>query len=327
VLITAIPPALGTVLDRQLGVASRSQLLAAELTDSTVYDKVRAGTWQLLLPGIFLVNAGSVGTEQRRIAAALYAGDRAQLTGLTVLHYYGFRSAPSTDKVHVLVPHDERRRSTGFVVVQRALRLDESAQDVGVYRVTSPARAVVDAGRGMRSLTDVRAIVTEAVQARHATTSAIAAELRLAGRSRTALTRRALSEAVAGVRSAPEAALRDIMMGSSILPPALWNPTLMTLDGRQLPTPDAYLQDADLAVEVDSRAHHSKDAGWATTLERHNALAELDVQVLHLTPAEIGTVPQRVRRQVERTYLARLASGVRGRVIVIPNQEGHLPTV
>ena len=329
-LITRLPTTLGPLLDRQYSVVSRGQLLAAGVDDGTTYRKVRAGQWQRLLPGIFLLTAGPPGTEQRRVAAALFAGEQAQLTGLSVLHWYGFRSAPATDRVHVLIPHDVHRRSTGFVVVQRALSLDARARHGGVYWVTSPARAVVDACRALTQLRDVRAIVAEAIQANHTTARAIDAELRRAARSRTGLTRRALGEVLAGVRSAPEAELRDLTRQSKILPPILWNPTLTTLDGRRLPTPDGWIDDVGLALQVGSAEYHSRDTGWANTLDRHNAvladsapasyaeLAKHDVQVLHITPTEIRTVPRRVLATIEQAYRARRASGVRARVIATP---------
>lgn len=205
VLVTRFPTSLRPLLDRQHSVVSRGQLLAAGVDDGTTYRSVRAGHWQRLLPGIFLVTPGSPGPEQRRVAAALFAGEPAQLTGLAALHWYGFRSAPATDRVHVLVPHDVHRRSAGFVVVQRALSLDAQARHTGLYWVTSPARAVVDAGRALTELRDVRAIVAEAIRADHTSAPAIEAELRRAARSRTGLARQALSEVLAEVRSAPAA--------------------------------------------------------------------------------------------------------------------------
>jgi hypothetical protein len=318
VLITRLPKSLGPLLDRQHNVVSRGQLLAAGVDDGTTYRKVRTGHWQRLLPGIFLVAPGSPGTEQRRVAAALFAGEQAQLTGLSVLHWYGFRSAPATDRVHVLVPHDVHRRSTGFVVVQRALSLDERARHGGLYWVTSPARAVVDACRALTQLRDVRAIVAEAVQAHHTSPQAIDAELRRAARSRTGLARRALNEVLAGVRSAPEAELRELTLQSKILPPILWNPTLTTLDGHRLPTPDGWIDDVGLALQVDSAEYHARGTGWTDTLDRHNELAKHDVQVLHITPTEIRTVPRKVLATIEQAYRARLASGVRARVVATP---------
>jgi hypothetical protein len=315
VLLTRLPPTLGTLLDRQHQVISRRQLLTAGVDDVTTYRKIRSGQWRKLLPGVVLVVADSLGTEQKRVAAGLYGGEQSQITGLGALHWYGFRQAPVTDKIHLLVPHATRRRSAGFVVVQRTLALDRAERDADLYRLVSPARAVVDACRSLTELRDVRAIVAEAVQARHTSALTIDEEIRRAARSRTGLARQALTEVIAGVRSAPEAELRDITGRSSLLPEILWNPTLTTLDGRPLPTPDGWIDDVGIALEVDSAEYHSKDEGWTTTLDRHNSLARYDVQVLHLTPSQIRAAPRAVLATIEETYRSRVADGARAKVL------------
>jgi hypothetical protein len=305
VLLTRIRPSLGTLLERQEDVVSRAQLLHAGVDDMTMYRRVRAGIWQRLLPGIYFAAPTSPGSEQRRIAAALYAGPHAQLTGISVLHWYGFRQAPSTDKIHVLVPHAMRCRSSGFVTVQRTLAMDHGERHAELYRLTSPARAVVDACRGLTELRHVRAIVTEAVHSGQASPKALDGEIRRAARSRTALVRRALTETFDGVRSAPEAELRDLTGRSKVLPRILWNPQLTTLDGTQLPTPDGWLPEVGLALEVDSAEHHAGTDGWRRTLARNNELSQYGVAVLHFTPTEIRQTPRQVLATIERAYLTR----------------------
>jgi Transcriptional regulator, AbiEi antitoxin len=305
VLVTRIGPALGSLLDQQHDVVSRGQLLTAGVDDMTMYRRVRAGAWQRLLPGIYLTGPMSAGSEQRRIAAALYAGPQAQLTGISVLHWYGFRHAPSTDKVHVLVPHAMRCRSSGFVIVQRTLTMDQAERHAALYRVTSPARAVVDACRALTELRHVRAVVAEAVHNGHASPNALDEEIRRAARSRTALVRRALTEIFDGVRSAPEAELRDLTGRSKVLPRILWNPQLTTVEGTPLPTPDGWLPDVGLALEVDSAEHHASPDDWRRTLGRNNELSQYGVAVLHFTPTEIRQTPRQVLATIERAYLIR----------------------
>src|SRR5258708_4304381 len=99
-----IGSAFAHVLDRQHHPAARQQGLEAGVSDMPIYRRIRAGTWQRVLPGIYLVTPGTLTMEQRRVAAALFAGSACQLTGLTALHWYGFNHAPSTDRVHILVP-------------------------------------------------------------------------------------------------------------------------------------------------------------------------------------------------------------------------------
>jgi hypothetical protein len=293
---------------RQEDILTRRQMIAFGVSDTAICRKIKTGHWQRVLPGVYALRTGVISTEQRRISAALYTGSPAQLTGLAALHWYGFRHAPATDRVDVLVPEATRRRSTGFVVIKRTLQLDPAARASELYCVTSPSRAVVDACRATSDLRSIRAIMAEAVQSRYASLDTLDDEVRRAGRSRTALARRVLTELAAGVRSSPEAELRTIILSSAILPPLLWNPTVTTSEGHPLPTPDGWIPDVGIALEVDSREHHSTTEDWARTLRRHNVLSRHGAVVLHITPREIREDAQRVLRMIEQTYLGRLAS-------------------
>ncbi|WP_405090796.1 type IV toxin-antitoxin system AbiEi family antitoxin domain-containing protein [Micromonospora sp. NBC_01392] len=290
---------------RQQQILTRAQLLAAGFDDMFLYRQTRRGLWQRVLPATYALVTGTLTDEQRRISAALYAGPEAQLTGLAALCWYGFRYSPRTDDVHLVVPHQSRRKSSGHAVIARALAVDDRARHTALYPVCSPARAVVDAARGLRHLRPVRAVVAEAVQRGFTDLAALDEEIRRARRSRTALVRKAFSEVVAGARSAPEAELRECLAGSRLLPDLLWNPRLSVGDGRRLPTPDGYLADAAVALEVDSQEFHFTPDDWARTLDRHNELSRLGVLVLHFTPAQIRRSPTLVRRTVEEAYESR----------------------
>jgi hypothetical protein len=297
---------LSKTIEHQLGVVARPQVVLAGIDDHTIYRRCRRGDWQRVLPGIYLTAAGTLSLDQRRIAAALFAGEEAQLTGAATLFWYGFKSPLATDRIHVVVPHHTRRRSSGFVVVQRTLSLDDAARDLGLFRITSPARAVVDACRLMSDLQGVRAVMAEAVQASFVDVKSLDDEIRRAVRSRTALARRALTEILDGIQSSPEAELRAITIRSRILPPIAWNPRLTGPDGEVLPTPDGLLAEVKIALEVDSREHHASGDGWRRTLQRHNVLTQHGFIVLHFTPAEIRSEANRVLRVIEQTYRRRV---------------------
>lgn len=299
---------LDRTIDRQQGIATRAQLLLAGVDDMTMYRRTRRRDWQRPLPAIYVLGPDGISIEQRRIAASLYAGPTAQMTGLAALAWYGFRSVPTTDRIHLLVPHETRRRSVSFAQVQRTQDLDQSARAAELYTLVSPPRAVIDACRASHDLAMVRAVMTEAVTSRGVEIGALDGEIRRAQRSRTALARRVLGEIIAGIKSEPEADLRALIGTSKIIPMMLWNPRLMTMGGERLPTPDAYIPDAGIALEVDSREYHSGHADWARTLSRHNMLSELGVLVLHYTPREIRSERARVLRSIERSYEVRMAS-------------------
>ncbi|MEU4644580.1 type IV toxin-antitoxin system AbiEi family antitoxin domain-containing protein [Micromonospora sp. NPDC023814] len=312
------PPELADAAERQQQIVTRAQLLAAGFDDMYLYRQTRRSQWQRVLPGTYALVTGTLTDEQRRIAAALYAGPEAQLTGLAALIWYGFRQSPRTDDVHLIVPHQARRSSAGFARVARALALDAKARQASVYRVCSPARAVVDAARDLRHLRPVRAIVAEAVQRGFTDLARLDEEIGRARRSRTALVRKAFSEVVQGVRSAPEAELRECLTSSPVLPEIRWNPRLTAGNGTSLPTPDGYLADSAVALEVDSQEYHFSPGDWARTLDRHNELSRHGILILHFTPAQIRRDPARVRRTVEDAYESRRGLGAANRVRVQP---------
>ncbi|MDG4783148.1 type IV toxin-antitoxin system AbiEi family antitoxin domain-containing protein [Micromonospora sp. WMMD961] len=313
-----LPPELATTTERQQQIATRAQLLAAGYNDMYLYRQARRGRWQRVLPATYALVTGVLTDEQRRISAALYAGPQAQLTGLAALTWYGFRQLPRTADVHLVVPHEVRRRSVGYALVRRALALDARPRSSALYPVCSPARAVVDAARDLRELRPVRAIVAESIQRGFTDLGTLDEEIRRARRSRTALIRMAYAEVLAGTRSAPEAELRECLAGSAILPEVRWNPRLGTSDGAALPTPDGYLTDSAVALEVDSQEYHFSPGDWARTLERHNELSRHGVLVLHVTPAQLRQHPERIRRTVEDAHESRRGVGLTLRVRVRP---------
>ncbi len=300
---------------RQQQLLTRPQVLAAGHTDMMIYRRIQTGRWQRVLAGVYCVHGGTLTDEQRRVAAALYAGPDAQITGPSALTWYGFRALPPAPEVNLLVPHATRCRSNGFAVVKRALTLDHRARHTDLYQVVSPARAVIDTCRELRELRTVRAVMAEAVQRFRVPPKRLDDEIRRAARSRTAVARKVLAEIAGGARSAPEAQARALLAGLPELGPVLWNPRLALTDGTPLPTPDGYVPGAALAIEVDSREFHLNPEDWARSLERHNVLGRHGVQVLHFTPSFVAGQPDEVRRIVAEA--ATLRRGFRTSVRVV----------
>ena len=162
-----------------------------------------------------------------------------------------------------------------------------------------------------RQTTDLqltRAVMAEAVQA--ASPAWLCSTRRSGGPDAAgppSCARGGLHEILDGVRSAPEAELRALLETSTILPKALWNPTLRTPDGRPLPTPDGYIHEAALAFEVDSREFHADPDGWARTLDRTTPLSEYGIDTAHFTPTDIRRRPRAACSGAsERIYLQRI---------------------
>jgi hypothetical protein len=95
----AVRIALGTVLRQQGDLITRSQALAAGMTEAALRHRTRVdGPWSVVLPGIYLAHNGLLTAGQREIAAVLYAGRRCVVTGPASLQRQGVR-VPLSDYV------------------------------------------------------------------------------------------------------------------------------------------------------------------------------------------------------------------------------------
>src|SRR5215470_4461280 len=96
--------ALAATLARQYQVISRSQAVAHGMTSSALRQRLRpGGPWQRLLPGVFLAVTGTPTTEQRSVAALLYAGTGGLVTGAAAVGLWGVQ-APRDTMIDVLIP-------------------------------------------------------------------------------------------------------------------------------------------------------------------------------------------------------------------------------
>ncbi|MER7001893.1 hypothetical protein ABT297_02420 [Dactylosporangium sp. NPDC000555] len=298
----------------QGGLIAHRQLAGAGVTRGRLRWMLTSGRWQRVLPRVYAMFTGGLDRRQRLLAAQLYGGDDALLTGAAALEVHGFRYVPRDAFVRVLVPRGRRLRPAGFARVHPTARPDRHARPNGVLRPSSAARAVVDAARFCADARRVRAMVAESVQAGHCTPDELVREVADARRGATPARRAAVEEVVAGVRSIAEGQARELLAGSTVLPAVAWNPRLTEPDGTRLPTPDGWIAEADLGVEVDSRAYHFSPDDWERTLRRHARLSEAGAVVLHFTPRQVRDDPRGVLAAVERAYLSRMRSGYRSRI-------------
>ena len=299
-------PALRALIGKQESVLSRAQALKGGLSRHAVGYRLRAdGPWQALLPGVYLTVTGTPTAEQREMAAILYGGRGAVITGVAELRYENL-VLPETEVIDVLVPARVRRQSASFVAVHRTTRPPEMITVRGLRHFALPARAVADAARGMTDLRAVRALVSSAVQDQCCSVAAIAAELREGPRQGSALLARVLEEVAAGTRSAPEAELRALIRKAR-LPMPMFNAKLFLPDGTFVAIADAWWPEAGVAVEIDSRQWHFRLADWEKTMDRHSSMGQHSIVTLHVTPYKLRTDPGFVIQRMTNAY----KSGVR----------------
>jgi hypothetical protein len=306
------PDALTALIRRQDGVVSRKQALTAGLSQSALRHRLGpGGPWSVSLPGVYQANTGAPTQAQREIAALLYGGPCAVLTGAAALRHY-LLPAPESAAVDILIPAESKRRSVLYVRVHRTTRMPAMAYGPPHRACAPPARAAADAVRLLTDLRASRALLAGVVQDRGCTPGELQRELDAGPVQYSALLRSVLAEVTDGVRSAPEAELRDLIKKAG-LPMPLFNPRLYLPDGTFIACPDAWWPEAGVAVEVDSKRWHLRPDDWEHTMDRHAQLGQYAIVTLHFTPRKLRAEQALVITKLRNAYKTGVA---RPRVII-----------
>ncbi len=303
-----LPSSLLPVASAQHGLVHRHQLYAAGVTRERLRWRLGRG-WQAVLPGVVAVFTGRLDDEQRLVAAWLYAGDDATITGVEAARRHGLTYLPTPGVVHLFVHEKRRNRRAGFAVVRASSRTDGGSRLVSGVRTASPARAVVDAAPFLPGPRAVEAVVLQVVQRRLATLATLRHELERAPTRASLALRSAVIAAEAGAWSAPEADCLRLLRSSGVLPEIEPNPTLHSRVGTLLPVPDSWVEDVALGVQVHSREHHTQGENFDHTLDDDATLVAAGATILGITPGQLVQDPMRHLRRVESTYLALRAAG------------------
>jgi hypothetical protein len=294
---------LARILRSQYDVVSRSQALECGMTRGTIEYKLRPdGPWRPILPAVYLTVTGTPTADQRDMAALLYAGPQSMITGPVAVRRHNLRCA-GLNGLNVLVPPDTRRKSTGFVQIQRTTRMPDDFYTTGPIRFASLARAVADAARGMNRFSEVQAVVCEAVQRGRCTLEELLQELNEGPTPGARWYRMALAELGEGIRSAAEAQLKHLIDRSDLERP-VYNADLYTPDGIFLGRADAWFARAGVAGEVDSREYHLGARDYEVTTRRHNRMEAAGIHVLHWLPSTIKTEPNQVIADLRAAIVA-----------------------
>lgn len=319
-----VPDQLRSTVEDQLGLLTRRQLKGAGVTTGELR-WAHGRTTRLVLPGVLALFTGELTPVQRLTAAALYAGPDAQLAGLSALHWLGIGEAPYDGLFRFLVPAQRNVRSSGFAIVRRTTRPDPRPWPRGSLVVCSPARAVVDGARELRHPAQVRGLVIAAVQRRHVTVGQLLAEVEAGAIRGSAAVRQAVLEAHSGAWSLPEADLLAACARSRQLPRIWPNPELIASDGTRLPSPDGWIDEVGLGIQMHSREYHLRDRDWEGTVQADTLLGSMGIPVLAVTPRAFAADPAGFVRQVERAYLELRQHGRRPQVQMRPRGPGLLP--
>jgi hypothetical protein len=261
-------------------------------------------TWAIVLPGVYLRGSGPLSPRQRLRAGLLHAGAAAQLTDSTGLTAYRVPFVPADDQVRLLVPDTVQRKSRDFVQIMRTIR-PPVPFDVDGLPVAPPYRAAADFVRRYADERDSFAVIAATVQSGLVQLDQLRDETYAGparGRPRMV---RALAKLIAGVRSAPEADFRDLVLCCRRLPEPLWNCLVELPNGVKI-SPDALWVSAGLVHEVNSRRYHSWELAGEDAFEdmhrRSAVMVAAGLTVMGNTPRRITVEGAHVIDEVATTY-------------------------
>lgn len=312
-------------LPGQRGLATVRQLLAAGWSTSALRH-ARRTTWQEPMPRVVAPHRGPVDRPTRLVAAGLWAGDRAVLSGGAALLCHGL-TVRRGDRTTFVIPESSRAREHRAVRCIRSLRDVEVAGRLGAVRYVGAGRALADAAvYEVHAREDLEQLAIHVLQRGLATPEGLEQELWERPRARVAPLWKGLEAFVGGAWSRPEAVLRRVVEGAGGFPQLLTNCVLETSGGVVVGTPDGYFEDAGVAVQVHSRTYHQgiDDQGgdrWAATVEKDSDYVAAGVRVVGVAPWTLYSRPARFLSRLRKVVDLGLA-GPRPAVRVVQGRSG-----
>ena len=282
----ALPGTLAELLERQYYVITRAQAIKYGITEDQMRNRLEpGGSWQKVLPGVYSTLTGQVPMDQLQMAALLYAGSDAVLTGAHAVRRHRLACGGGND-VDVLVPLSCQVSSCGYVRIHRTQRMPEGTFSTRGITFASLVRAVGDAARLMVKPDEAKALVCEAVQKGRCSLGDLVAEWQAGPSIGSRIFRAALAELGEDIRSYAERDLKARIERSGLDSP-MYNARLYLPDGTFLGIVDVWWQRAGVGLEVDSRQYHMSRKEYSETMDRHNRIEAAGVHLLHVLPADI----------------------------------------
>jgi putative AbiEi antitoxin of type IV toxin-antitoxin system/uncharacterized protein DUF559 len=281
---------------RQHGVVSARQLAGLGLSGDAIATRARAGRLHRLHRGVYAVGHTALTPRSRELAAVLACGPGAVLSHRSAAALWGL--LPSGTWIEVTAPRSRKARS-GFVV-HTSRRLDkEERRAVDAIPVTSMGRTLVD----LADVLDERRLakaVHEAEVRRLLDLRAIERSLaRLPGRTGRHRLLRVLAdyEPQPFTRSDGERRFLAFCREQGLPKPTVNG----TAEGFEV---DFFWPEAALVVEMDGGTTHHTRWAFHEDRRRDRALAVAGIQVLRVTPPDLGRGAGRLGAEL-RAVLAR----------------------
>lgn len=279
-------------IEGQRGLATVRQLNRAGWTASAIAH-LAATSGRRVFPSVYASHRGPLVRDDRLVAASLWAGPDAVLTGGWALARHGLDLPREPGVTRFLVPPTRRTRSGPYGVVTSRSTVEVRSVVRNDVAVAVVERALADAGRYHEFPSgELEALTLSALQRRLTTPDRLDDTLVLRGPQGVGGVARGLLAFRRGAWSVPEAILADAVAHRRDLPVMLANPVLTTRAGVRIGIPDGYFVEAGVAVQVHSRTYHSGPDGrgrnrWEATVERDQEYQRHGIVVVPVTPATL----------------------------------------
>jgi hypothetical protein len=301
-----VHPTLRAVADRQFGAFASQDAIRTGYTREEVQAEVSRGRWVRLRRGVYAERAvaaaadGDPVTRHRLECSAVLVrlGGRAVVSHASAALLGGIVVPSSQTAVVRLTDEVQWRRGWGYEVARAALPAPD-VRALGAFRITAPARTLVDCAREW-PLEDAVVAMDAALNAellsRPQLTDAVLAASHWVGVGDAA---RAANLADGRAESPLETLGRLRIIGSGLPAPEL---QVEIRDARGLVgRVDAWYEEAAVAVEFDGLVKYEAPRGGRSPARvlweekrREDRLRDLDVRVLRVVRADLGPPWERV---------------------------------
>jgi hypothetical protein len=244
--------------DVQNGVLTRSQALAAGITDKMIATNLKRGRWQRLHPGVYATFSGVPSTDCLLWAAVLRAGPRAVLSHQTAARLWGI-SGPATAAIHVTVPRGSPVTPAPGLIVHYSQRVTQARHPTVTPPRTMVEETALDLANAAATAEDAVAWILRFVASRRTTAEHLAVAL---SRRRRMRWRAEVSHAVDPANFGLHSILEFRFVNRVERPHGLPAGTRQRLArrGRRTQYSDVAYEEYATLVELDGRAAHPESS-------------------------------------------------------------------
>ena len=290
------------LVERQSGILTARQVLAAGYTRNAIAWKVSQGHWQRMYRGVYASFSGQPGRQSLLWAAVLSAGPGAMLSYQTAAEQAGLTDEPSS-LIHISVPADRRISRVTGIVIHLSARASDTLHPAKLPPQTRVEETLLDLANAAATVDEACHWLLRGIQRRKTTQE----KLRLAIQQRPKMRWRSelwelLSADAAGLHSILEIRYyRDVEKPHGL--PRADRQAAVKRSGRN-EYRDVLYEQYLTAVELDGRLAHPAETHWQD-MRRDNAAAADGVTTLRYSWIQVTKHPCAVAAEVAQVLARR----------------------